>query len=312
MSSGDGFRRTVMPGLFLLVAGAAACQSETDSVTPQSSQTGVLEVTARGLNFEAPAEIPSGWTTVRLKNEDPVLHFALIDKLPPGKTIEDSRAEVMPVFADGMDLLMQGRNEAAIARFGDLPEWFNQVVFLGGPGLTAGGRTSEVVVNLEPGTYVLECYVKTAEGKFHPMAHQVIVTDEPSGAPAPNPTWELTVRNSGIELSGEPGPGDHTIAVHFAEQQVHGNFVGSDVHLVRLRSDTDISDLYGWMNWMQPLGLVDTLSADFLGGMHEMPAGQTGYINVALEPGRYAWIAEVDDPAAKNMVATFVVPAPSP
>ena len=39
-----------------------------------------------------------------------------------------------------------------------------------------------------------------------------------------------------------------------------------------------------------------------------MPAGATGYMIVTLEPGRYAWLAEVPGPDRKGMLHTFVVP----
>jgi hypothetical protein len=38
-----------------------------------------------------------------------------------------------------------------------------------------------------------------------------------------------------------------------------------------------------------------------------MPAGETGYFTAALEPGRYAWIAEVPNPAEKGMLQPFTV-----
>jgi hypothetical protein len=39
-----------------------------------------------------------------------------------------------------------------------------------------------------------------------------------------------------------------------------------------------------------------------------MPAGGTAYFTATLEPGRYAWIAEVTNPAEKGMLKIFVVP----
>lgn len=38
-----------------------------------------------------------------------------------------------------------------------------------------------------------------------------------------------------------------------------------------------------------------------------MPAGNTAYITVNLEPGNYAWVAEVPNPKEKNMLKTFSV-----
>jgi hypothetical protein len=46
---------------------------------------------------------------------------------------------------------------------------------------------------------------------------------------------------------------------------------------------------------------------NFLGGMNNMLAGDTGYFTANLEPGRYVLIAEVPNPASKNMLKTFTV-----
>jgi hypothetical protein len=171
---------------------------------------------------------------------------------------------------------------------------------------------------LEPGTYLLECYVKT-DGIFHSynpnsdaygMVHAITVTEETSEAAAPDPDIEITLSSErGIEVEGDVKPGDRTVAVHFADQTTHEHFLGHDVHLVRLEEDTDIEALATWMDWTQPTGLETPAPATFIGGLHEMPAGETGYFTATLAPGRYAWIAEVPHPAEKGMLKTFTVPS---
>ena len=142
------------------------------------------------------------------------------------------------------------------------------------------------------------------------MVHELTVTEESSGAPEPRATLAITLSSErGIEVEGDPTPGQHTVAVHFEDQQVHENFVGHDVHLVRLEHDTDIEELAIWMDWTQPTGLETPAPAEFLGGTHEMPAGSKAYLAVRFEPGRYAWIAEVTNPAEKGMLKTFTVPS---
>jgi len=41
-----------------------------------------------------------------------------------------------------------------------------------------------------------------------------------------------------------------------------------------------------------------------------MPAGQTGFMNVELKAGRYAWIAEVPGSLQKGMLRIFTVAGP--
>lgn len=295
---------------------AADVAADTASATDSAGAPGVVRVTATGLEFDAPDSIPSGWTTFRLSNRSGMTHFAVLERMPEGVGIAEQQAQVAPVFQEGMNLLAAGDVDAAMAKFGELPEWFGEVVFLGGPGLTAPGRSAEATVELEPGTYLLECYVKT-DGVFHSydpgggygMVHEITVTGEPSGAPAPTPTLEMTLSaGGGIELDREEvAPGTHTVAVRFADQAAHENFVGHDVHLVRLEDGTDLDSLAAWMDWTRPGGLETPAPAEFLGGLNEMPAGETGYVRVRLEPGRYAWISEVPDPAGKGMLRTFTV-----
>lgn len=283
-----------------------------------SESAGVVEVTALGTTFVAPDSIASGWTTIRFSNQSEMTHFALIERMPEGQGIESQQREVAPVFQDGLDLLLAGDVDGAMARFGELPEWFGGIVFLGGPGLTGPGQTSEATVHLDPGTYLLECYVKTA-GIFHSfnpdptsygMVHELTVTDRMSGAKEPTADLRLSISSeAGIEMDGAPVVGPQTVAVDYVDQTVHENFVGHDVHLVRLDDGVDVDALEEWMDWSRPGGLQTPAPAVFLGGLNELPAGTTGYFTANLEPGRYAWIAEVPGSSAKGMFQPFDVSA---
>jgi hypothetical protein len=201
---------------------------------------------------------------------------------------------VMSVVAQERSFQAPDSIAAGWMKFGELPAWFGKVVFMGGVGLTAPGHTSESTVHLEPGTYLLECYVKTA-GTFHSfnpdtnaygMVHQFTVTAPASPATEPRATLELTVSSTrGIESAGEPALGPQTVAVHFEDQNAYEIFVGHDVHVVRLAEGTNLDTLVAWMDWTQKSGLLTPAPAEFLGGLDEMPAGATGYFTVTLLPG---------------------------
>ncbi len=299
-----------------MVSMIGACARSDDTASESGDTAGVVDVVARGLTLQAPDEIPSGWTTFRFLNESPMVHFVLVERIPDGQGIESQQGEIAPVFQDGMDLLSAGDVEAALERFQDLPEWFGEIVFLGGPGLTAPGRTSAATVYLEPGTYLLECYVKTG-GIFHSfnpdpsvygMVHEFTVTEETSETPEPSATVQISISTGGgIEVSGTLVPGEQTVSVRFVDQTVHENFVGHDVHLARVTGDTDLEELERWMDWSQPTGLQTPAPAVFVGGTNEMPAGATAYFTVSVEPGDYAWIAEVPGAAQKGLLKRFSV-----
>ena len=178
------------------------------------------------------------------------------------------------------------------------------------------GRIGQTTVYLEPGHYIMECYVKS-DGVFHTtspgpgqlgMMLDLTVTAEPNGAPEPEADVTLAVRNSGLELTGGAlGPGLNTIRVDFAEQQALPSFVGNDVHLMRVDDETSIAQASGWLDWRTPNGLEDPAPVTFLGGLNDLPAGAHGYFTVDLPAGDYAFIAEIPDPAAAGFVLPVTV-----
>lgn len=294
---------TVSLFAWLLAGSVAAAQSSHAHGNPK-----VVEVVALDGKLFAPEEIPSGWTTFRFRNLTPGIHFAILEKMPivdgDQKTLADSQAEVVPVFQNLMDLIA-GRPFSFPEAGLELPAWYGQVVFTGGPGLLSGGLTGETTVHLEPGTYVVECYVKS-NGVFHSvhgMITQIVVTDEPSRAREPRSNITVTISSAtGIDVAGRLRPGRNTIAVNFADQAVYSHFLGHDVHLVKIENDTDLNELTAWMNWSAPGEFNSPAPYTFLGGVQDMPAGSTGYFNVHLKRGIYAFIAEVPDPRGKDML----------
>ena len=299
--------------LMILVAG---CSEASQDSVPRGEAQITVEIIANGLKFEAPTEAPSGWITFRFANRSSMEHFALIYRMPEGTGIAAQQAEVAPIFQQGMDLLSAGAVDSALSRFGSLPEWFGQIVFTGGPGLASPGTTVETTLFLEPGTYLIECYVKT-NGIFHSynpsgsdygMVHELTITEPTAPTEAPSADAEIRISSElGIEFGGDLPSGPITVAVHFDDQTGHENFVGHDVHLVKLADDTDMDRLASWMDWTQSMGLEAPAPATFLGGTNEMPTGSTAYLKLNLEPGRYAWVAEVPNPATKGMLREFTV-----
>ena len=118
------------------------------------------------------------------------------------------------------------------------------------------------------------------------------------------------ISNSGIELvSGELIAGTNTIRVNFIEQQALPSFVGNDVHLMRVEDPESVPLANAWMDWRTSDGLEDPPPVVFLGGINDLPAGRHGYFTVDLEPGDYAFIAEMPDPQAAGFVMPFSVAA---
>ncbi|TBW27121.1 hypothetical protein [Gramella sp. KN1008] len=316
----------ILCGAILIIA-LAACEKESltglnesdlkvniAGENPDANNSKKVVIKSEGMSFTAPEEIQSGWNTFRYENGTSNPHFFVIEKLPAGKTVEDSKAEVVPVFQEGMDLIEAGLDDEALAVFFSLPAWYWEVVLQGGPGLVSPGTAAESTVYMTPGDYVIECYVKTGNGIFHStigMIEGIHVSEETSKIKEPESTLDINISStSGIQFKSDIRPGQHVVSVYFEDQVVHEHFLGHDVHLVKLSPEADIDALNAWMNWKDPDQFKTPApeGVEFLGGMQELPAGETGYFTAILKPGTYAFISEVPDPMSKNMFKIFEVP----
>lgn len=286
-------------------------------------------------------EVGAGWTTIQFENPTEHTHFAYLAKLPQAAIDDAESAGADPLdfyvehvtrpFQWSMDTNIPGKEpdpDDLSDRYTDLdagqvfPPWFGMVLPSGGVGFTSPETTSTTTVDLAPGQYIVECYVKTESGDFHSyhgMIELLTVTEGSTGS-APEPSVEISVSSDGIDAPATVGFGDHTVAVTFEDQQVYSHLLGHDVHLVRLASGTTTAAVNGWTNWLEPDGLVTDGNEPmgFMGGVEQiltpdLLAGtttETGYVHVSLPPGRYAWVAEVPDPADKGLLQPFVVASP--
>jgi hypothetical protein len=305
-------------GLFLLQGCDQGQKVKEETATVPVAQPNVVEIRAVGMTFEGSSEIPSGWTTFKFVNASSMIHFAMIDVPPEGVTAQIFTDTVGQYFQDAMDGMNAGDEEAVNAAFGKFPAWIGDLGRHGGPGFLSPGLTGETIVYLEPGNYFFECYVKT-NGVFHTtspgdgkigMMLEFTVTDEKTDAPEPTASATLAMSNSGMEIvDGALKAGTNTIRVDFVEQQALPSFVGNDVHIMRVENDESISKASAWLDWRTKDGLEDPSPVIFLGGINDMPEGSHSYFTVDLQPGTYAFIAEVPNPQEAGFVLPFTVEA---
>jgi hypothetical protein len=299
--------------LFNALIGCNTEKKEAEKEIVEQPLSQVVEIVTNNMDFQLADSISSGWHTFKYDNRSNETHFFLLDKYPEGRSIEDTEKEVGPVFQMGMDLINEGKVKEGIEAFNKLPEWFFKVVFVGGSGLVSPQISSLTTLKLEPGYYIIECYVKMENGKFHSsmgMAKALVVTNEISEVEPPEPTLDILISSTeGIVFKDTISSGNQVFSVYFKDQITHENFVGHDVNLVRIDENADLSALESWMNWADPKGLISPAPKGFtfLGGVNDMVAGSTGYFEVDLSPGQYALISEVPMARSKNLFKTFIV-----
>lgn len=276
-------------------------------------EMGEVHITTQSMEFFVADTLYSGWNNLIYENKSTEVHFVLMDLYPLGKTVAHTKVEVLPPFDEGMKLIMEGDIESAVTAFGRLPEWFQQIKFMGGTGLISPKHTAKSTVYLDPGVYAMECYVKMFNGEWHTshgMLKQIIVKEEKTDLQPPAPTVTLDISSiDGIVLRDSLTVGKQIIRTNFVDQKIWEHFVGHDVNLVKYENTASLDSLIQWMNWMNPRGLRSPApdGFTFLGGMNNLSAGQYGFFEADLTPGNYVLISEVPDANEKKLIHTFTI-----
>ena len=315
--------------------------SNADNESTETESNNIVEVRALHDHEEnlhlfdmSTHEISSGWTTFEFTNASPVDHFFVIYHAP-NEAVEAANNAGEPLldhwfksvtepFQMEFNPYVNGEIDYGqfvdnlVAAIGEKGPWFFDpgAAPNGGPGFTAPGSTSKTTVFLEPGEYIVECYVKDENEQFHSylgMLEHLTVAGSNSETDVPNSTLNMTISSAnGIQSAETVSPGDHIIEILFEDQETYGHLLGHNVQLVKLQDNSSqdiLNELAAWMDWTQPGALVDRApeGAEFIGGAMEMTEGSTAYFHVSLEPGNYAWIAEIPNPEEHGMLKTFTV-----
>jgi hypothetical protein len=274
-------RPTIYIATLSTAAALCACSKEapkTDSTavaqsgvatTPAASYdptSRTVTVIAKDFAFEAPDSVPAGWTTFRMLNQSANIHHAQIVRLDSGKTFADVEAS------------LKGPP-------GPPPAW---VVDVGGPNAPNPQGESNATIELQPGNYVMLCFVDIPDKAPHFMKGmvrplKVTAASGPSSAPVPDIVVSLSDYAFTVK-SGTLSTGKHIVQVVNDGPQVH------ELELVKLEPGKTTKDFLAWMAKPESAG-----PADAIGGVVGIAKNGSNFFDVELSTGNYVLICFVPD-----------------
>lgn len=264
----------------LLLAGACAspqgggASSPAGAPTPTASPAALPQLTidAADYSFTVPDTIPAGWVRVTLKNGGKEIHHVQFFRANAGVTAADLTAAIQK----------------------GPPAVFAIAKAEGGAGSTIPSGTSESIVELSQGTYMLVCFIPAADGAPHfakGMSKTFAVTGS-AGAAAP--VTEGTVSAKDFTFPDFPAtlaPGRHLFKFTNAGPQQH------EINFLKLTAGKTQNDVLTFFaSPAPPAGPPPFTPA---GGTQAITSGETtATIVVDLQPGDYVAICNVPDPAS--------------
>lgn len=219
----------------------------------ESPEAAAVNVTATEYAFDVPAEVAGGVVEMRFTNTGGLPHEFGFIQIEEGKTEADV--------------------EAVITSGEEPPGWMHDVA--GVPGLSPN-QSVTVTRTLGAGSYVFMCFFPDAEGTPHAALGMfelfTIVGD--TGAALPVPDATITATDDGLQVP----------TLTSGEQVVRFENGGSEPHelfLAAFEPGMGVKDVDHWIEG----GYQGEPPATFLGGMQTIPAGESVFLTIDLEPG---------------------------
>lgn len=229
----------------------------------------VVAVRAYDYGFRAPQSVPAGTITFRLTNDGKEVHHLWIVRLNEGRTPSE---------------FMKSMNAWGSAL--KMPEW---AVDVGGPNNVGSGATADGTMTLDPGTYMLVCWVQSPDGRPHVMKGMVKalrVTAQGATAPAePTPDVVMTLDDYSFTVSTPIKAGRRTIRFENRANQSH------EAVIARLLPDKSLTQAIVWMNE----GQAGPPPVEALGGASGIAKGRHMFITADFTPGKYVLLCFIPD-----------------
>jgi hypothetical protein len=204
-------RRTALKGLGVtslaaLAARASLPSADAQDATPAGGDYPTVAFTARDYAFfDLPASVPGGLTRLSMTQEGPSDHHAMFMRLNEGATADDFMTALQA---------------------GDFGAILGAATSLGGPNAGAVGTTTNFIVDLTPGQYMVVCLIPDEEtglphaamGMLTPME----VTEAGAAAEPPESDVAIDLVDFAFQgLSPEMAAGKQTWAITDTGEQLH-------------------------------------------------------------------------------------------
>ncbi len=231
-------------------------------------QTMVIEAFDYG--FKTLGSIPGGPTRVQMKNTGKEVHHAQFMLPNPGVTPE----QIVAAVQKGPDVL------------------FASATWAGGPGVAQPGGSTEVILDLKEGQYMLACFVPgddhiphIAKGMMLPLT----VTAPAVAAPTtPAVNGAITLFDFTITMPDTLPAGKSMYTVTNTGAQIHELIV---IQIAPGKTADDVKAYFDAPRTAPPGPLPGT----FTGGMNALSHGGAGVVTLDLTPGTYAAICLIPD-----------------
>jgi plastocyanin len=254
------------------------------TVAKAPSVNHTLVVTANDYAFTGmTTRVSAGWVTIRMINAGKELHMFASANVPAGMTT-----------AGMLDSIMKDRVPK------NFTEW-------GGPNAVAPGSTSTVTLYLQPGTYVVGCFVVSPDGKTHFMKGMMgsfdVVASRDAGTP---PASDRNILLSTYHIAMDGGTltkGQHVFNVRNTAKEPH------DLVILKVLPGHTVAQALKWFG-NPPVGAP---AAEPIGGTTALHLNEQGYVQAKFTPGTYVlvcWMRTDNKPHSQlGMEKVLTVPA---
>lgn len=266
--------RVLAAGTAALALAMAPLTAQADTSAPPAPVANAITVTSTGDNYQISGHLSPGTGTISWVNADDEMHMMEVARLQPGTTVKKLLAA----------LNSENGEQAASKYLADGP-----TAAYGGPGLlTAGQGETVTMTGLQPGKYVLVCFMVDADGTPH-YNQGMITTLNIRGAEhaeAPTSVGTIDVNDTGINLP-QDFTGQGTYAITNTGAAPHS------FSLAELDPGVGLAQFAGSVGEAMMMG-TQPQGGGLIAGVETLSPGQTSYVTLSLTSGHYGYVSTED------------------